>query len=81
MARGWESKSVESQIELAESRRAASHARQVSAAEAERVSQRDSLMLSRKRVMRDLDTAQNPHYRETLQAALKHLDAKLTELQ
>lgn len=80
MARGWESKSVESQIESADSRRSSSQAQRLSAVEAERNKQRESLLLSRTRVLHDLETAQNPRYREILQAALKHLDDKLTEL-
>jgi hypothetical protein len=79
MARGWESKSVESQIESAESR-AASKMPHTSPADAERVRQRDSLLLSRTRVVHDLETAQNPRYQETLRAALKHLDDKLSAL-
>jgi hypothetical protein len=48
--------------------------------EAERLKQRESLMLSRIRVVHDLETANNPRYREILLAALKHLDDKLSEL-
>lgn len=80
MARGWESKSVESQIESAESRRAASAARKISAADAERIQQRDSLLLSRKRVLHDMEQAANPRYRKMLEAALKHLDQKLASI-
>jgi hypothetical protein len=80
MARGWESKSVESQIESAESRRAASRAAQINAVEAERIHQRESLQLSRTRVIRDLEHAVNPRYKKILEDALKHLDQKLAEL-
>ena len=80
MARGWESKSVESQIESAESRRAASQKAQISAAEAARMQERESLLLSRKRVLHDLEHAANPGYKQVLEAALKHLDEKLAEL-
>jgi hypothetical protein len=79
MARGWESKSVESQIESAESRKKARH-KAIDPAQAEKQRQRDSLLLSRTRVLHDLEQARNPRYRETLQAALKHLDQKLAEL-
>ena len=80
MARGWESKSVESQIESAESRRAASRETQISAIEADRIHERQSLLLSRTRVVRDLEHANNPRYRKILEAALKHLDEKLAAL-
>jgi len=79
MARGWESKSVESQIEAAEAR-AASKAPRMSAEEAERLRQRESLLLQRRRIEHDLEAAQNPGYREILRAALQHLDGKLAEL-
>jgi hypothetical protein len=81
MARGWESKSVELQIESAtDSRRRASR-KPVNPADAERIRQRESLQMSRTRVLHDIETAANPRYREILQAALKHLDDKLAELQ
>jgi len=80
MARGWESKEVESQIEQAEARRTAAR-NQISPEEAERKRQRESLELSRKRVLHDLEQASNPRYRSTLEAALKHLDQKMSELE
>jgi len=81
MARGWESKSVEAQIELAESRRSSKHAVAVNAREVERIKKRESLLLSRTRVVHDLASANNPRYREILLAALKHLDDKLSEIE
>jgi len=81
MARGWESKSIESQVEAVESRREGRQRPQISAAEAEKIRLRESLLLSRTRVVRDLEQAQNARYRETLSAALKHLDEKLAELE
>jgi hypothetical protein len=81
MARGWESKSVEAQIELAESRRPAKRGPAVSAVQAERTKKRESLLLSRTRVVHDLEAAHNPRYREILLAALKHLDDKLSEVE
>ncbi len=80
MARGWESKAVEAQIESAESRRPRASANAIDPVIAERIRQREGLEMSRTRVMHDLDTANNPRYREILQAALKHLDDKLAEL-
>jgi hypothetical protein len=80
MARGWESKSIESQVEAAESRRDARRAAPISPAETERTRQRESLLLSRTRILHDLEAARNKRYREVLLAALKHLDDKLAEL-
>lgn len=76
MARGWESKSVESQIELAESSRGRRGV-QLTPEQIQTERERESLQLSRIRVLHDLESAKNPRYRETLSAALKHLDEKL----
>lgn len=80
MARGWESKDVESQVDAAEERARTAKQHKLSAEEAARQRERESLELSRKRVLHDIETAQNPGYRTTLQAALKHLDEKLAGL-
>jgi len=81
MARGWESKEVESQVEAAEARKNASRAAAIDPLQAERSRQRDSLLLSRTRILHDLDQARHPRHQETLRAALKHLDGKLAELE
>ena len=78
MARGWESKAVESQIEAASSK--AKPAVQVSAAELSRRRELESLQLSRTRVLHDLGSASNPRYRQSLEAALKFLDEKIAAL-
>jgi hypothetical protein len=80
MARGWESKSVESQIESAEERATLAKLPKLSPEEADRQRKRDSLLLTRVRVMHDLETSKNPGYRKTLEAALKHLDDKIAAL-
>ncbi len=79
MARGWESKSVESQIESAESRKTDGR-EQVSSAEIARAAERHSLELSLTRVMHDLDTARNPRYRVMLEASRDHLVKKIADL-
>jgi hypothetical protein len=48
--------------------------------DAERIRQRESLQMSRTRVLHDLEAANNPRYKVILEAALKHLDDKLLEL-
>lgn len=81
MARGWESKSVESQIESREeSRRQTARTKVANPMEAERIRKQESLQMSRTRVLHDLATANNPRYRKILEQALKHLDDKLAEL-
>jgi hypothetical protein len=74
MARGWESKDVESQQELRQSRTTAA------APKSEADSKRASLLLSRVRVEHDLEAARHPRHREQLRAALAHLEAELAKL-
>jgi hypothetical protein len=79
MARGWESKGVESQIEEAQSARR-SGVQPLSEDQIARLKEKESLELSRTRVLHDLKTARNPRYQAVLQQALAHLDQKLAEL-
>jgi len=78
MARGWESKSIEAQIDMAESRRAESTGRKLTPEALEAVRKREGLLLSRTRVVRELETAQNPRYKAVLTKALADLDAQLS---
>lgn len=79
MARGWESKDVESQIEERGSQRRAQQNPR-SPEEIERQSKHNMLMLTRTRVLGDLQRACNPRYRAMLEQALAHLDKQLAEL-
>jgi hypothetical protein len=81
MARGWESKSVESQIEEADERRARAAVQALSEAELVRVRERDIILLSRTRVLDDLQTATNARYQEQLRRTLQFLDDKLAALE
>ena len=80
MARGWESKSVETQIDMAENRGAAARAKVLSEESLDLLRKKESLLMSRTRVVRDLENAQNPRYRTVLMKALAGLDAQLSTL-
>lgn len=80
MARGWESKSVESQIDMAEARSANARAKVLSEEALEVIRKKESIQMSRTRVVRDLENAQNPRYRAVLTKALADLDAQLSTL-
>ena len=80
MSRGWESKDVESQMEEAAARRAATRQAPRTAEQVRLQSERQSLELSRTRVLKDIEAATNPRRREQLEAALLHLDRKLADL-
>lgn len=79
MARGWESKSVESQIESAQqSRETASRRRSQSDKELER--EKQNLLLSRAYIRQQMDSSSNGRYTETLRQAMEEIDRKLGEL-
>lgn len=80
MARGWESKSVEGQIGSFEGKRSADMKKHVTSAQADLLRKKENLRLARARVLRDLETTQNPRYRDILNAALADLEGKLTRL-
>ena len=78
MARGWESKEVESQIEAAETRILHRTPPPELSEEQRRVMrERDCLQLSRTRILNDLQSAENPKYREMLRQSLQFVDDKL----
>jgi hypothetical protein len=79
MARGWESKDVESQVEAKQTIEG-SDGKRKSADQIHREQERKGLQLSRTRVMHDLESATNPNHRKSLEAALAHLEKKLSEL-
>jgi hypothetical protein len=81
VARGWESKSVEEQMDLAESRKADSAKLKLSEAQVQLERDRESIELSRERILRELEAARHPTRREQLSQALKFLDEQLSKLQ
>ena len=80
MARGWESKSVEDQIDMAAARSANTRAKVLSEEAIEALRKKESILMSRTRVVRDIESAQNPRYRAVLTKALADLDAQLSTL-
>ena len=80
MARGWESKDVESQVEEAEAPRQKTSPGAKSAEQISREQQRKDLQLSRTRIVNELASATHPNHRKSLEAALAHLEKKLSEL-
>ena len=81
MARGWESKDVESQVETSQAPKGTgTDGKRKSAGQVHLEQERKGLQLSRTRVMHDLESATNPNHRKSLEAALAHLEKKLSEL-
>jgi hypothetical protein len=80
MARGWESKSVEDQMDAAEKARAAGAKPKLTPEEAERQSARDGLLMSRARTLNALQGACDARYRALLETTLAHVDEELKKL-
>jgi hypothetical protein len=82
MARGWESKSVEEQIESAQSRplRGMRQGIALSAAQISLMREKENLTLSRTRVLRERETSKNPRYMRLLDRELKVLEDRLRKL-
>jgi hypothetical protein len=78
MARGWESKSVESQIEDADSRSERGAALTPEQREIEQ--KRRGLELSRRRVLQDIETTRSAVRRASLEQALAFLDEEIRKL-
>jgi hypothetical protein len=79
MARGWESKAIESQQETA-LERSQRKLPGLTPAQMEHDTKRDSLELQRKRVMRELESCRNDRVRKTLEDGLSYLNAQLAVL-
>ena len=77
MARGWESKSVADQIEDAELREPKPEP--ASETERERKQRLDSLLLSKSRLLQQLERAKHPAHRAVLQNGLKAIEKEIEE--
>ena len=80
MARGWESKSVEDQIAASEDRKAAAAKKVRTADEIARESRKQGLLLSRTKIVRDIENARDERHRTALQQALDYIDAQINTL-
>lgn len=78
MARGWESKSVEQQQDEAQS---ANNSNPFLTPEQKQVHVRkQGLMLSRSRILQQINAASNPAYRKTLEQALADIEDQINRL-
>ena len=77
MARGWESKSVADQIEDAELR--APKLEPASEEDRERKQRLESLLLSKSRLLQQLERAKHPAHRGVLLNGLKAIEKELEE--
>ena len=80
MARGWESKSVEAQMEESSATAPAKKTAEPTAGELQRQRKMAELKLSRSRAAQQLEASSNERYSEMLRRALAELDAQIAEL-
>jgi len=80
MARGWESKDIEAQMEATGLAKEKAEKKDKADVDLARSQARKDLELSRIRISNDLQSATNPNHRKSLEAALAHLDKKITEV-
>lgn len=80
MARGWESKAVEAQLDEAEARKDAREKLALSDAEIERVKRRESLLLERSRIVREMERANKRRHLVLLERGLAHIERELAKL-
>ena len=78
MARGWESKSVESQIEAADL--SADRGESLSPEQRERQRKQASLELSRRRVLQEIEETRSEVRRTALERTLAFLDEEIGKL-
>jgi hypothetical protein len=80
MAKGWESKSVESQVEDSQAQDSGKRGVQLTPAQIDTRRRREVLILSRSRVERDLQLSQDQRYRDLLTRALSDIEAQISAL-
>jgi len=81
MARGWESKSVEAQIESAASKETKTREPELTPEQMQTLRDIENLELSRTRVKRELANSTSLRYQEILRKALADLETKLAQLE
>lgn len=80
MARGWESKSVEAQMEESATAAPTKSKAAVTPEEIERQRKKSGLMLSRSRITQQLEASGDERYSELLRRTLAELDKQIADL-
>lgn len=80
MAKGWESKAVEAQVEDSKTKAPGKTKPQLTPEQVENRRRKQVLLLARTRVQRDLEASQHQRHTDQLNRALADLDAQLSAL-
>jgi hypothetical protein len=81
MAKGWESKSIENQVQDSESKGRRKGSELLTPQQIDTRRRREVLILSRARVEIDLQASRDPRYRDLLTRALADIEAQLSALE
>jgi hypothetical protein len=81
MARGWESKAVEDQMQDSQSRAPGDPRTKLTPEQVETSRQREVLILAITNVQRHLQAVSDPQYRAQLERALESLETRLAQQQ
>ena len=79
MARGWESKSVEEQINAREAESQVPGKKALTPIELKRQAKREGLLLARAHTLNALQSTRHERYRAQLERALEHLNSELAK--
>ena len=80
MARGWESKSVESQIDEATEKQSQNSSAPPNDGDKKAKREREILLLARARVLQQIASSPNERYTESRKQALSELERKIEQL-
>jgi hypothetical protein len=80
MAKGWESKAVEAQVEESKTKTPGKTKPQLTSQQIENRRRKQVLLLARTRVQRDLEVSQHQRHTDQLNRALADLEAQLSAL-
>ena len=81
MARGWESKAVEDQIESKTTEFGAVKSKQRTADQVQKLIEKRNLEAARAKVRHEIDATQNERYKEMLTRSLRDLESKIALLE
>ncbi|MGO8790656.1 MAG: hypothetical protein ACLQVL_25175 [Terriglobia bacterium] len=80
MARGWESKSVESQMESSQSMQEDAARKRLTPEVAAALRKKETLLLARAHLQQQMQASRHPRYQEMLQNALADVEKQLADL-
>lgn len=81
MARGWESKSIESQIDEAQAKKEARSKRALTVEEADRLQRKEALLSERARLVREMERAYMRRHLVILERGLAYINSELEKLE